>query len=97
MCQINMVVFKTRRLAVRLARIDDVEIFYQLWTYPQIMSNVGFPNGLSITRKDVKRMISESGPSEEVKRGMLDHLFTHTACLAVEATPNVGNIASIKM
>jgi RimJ/RimL family protein N-acetyltransferase len=33
----------------------------------------------------------------ELKRGMLDYLFTHTDCKEIEATPNVGNIASIKM
>ena len=33
----------------------------------------------------------------EAKRGMLDYLFTHTDCLSVEATPNLGNLASIKM
>ena len=33
----------------------------------------------------------------EIKQGLLDYLFTHTDCEAVQATPNVGNIASIKM
>ena len=33
----------------------------------------------------------------EIKRALLDYLFTHTACTAVEASPNVNNIASIKM
>jgi RimJ/RimL family protein N-acetyltransferase len=33
----------------------------------------------------------------EIKRGLLDYLFTHTDCDAVQATPNVNNIASIKM
>lgn len=33
----------------------------------------------------------------EVKQGLLDYLFTHTDCEAVEATPNVANLASIKM
>lgn len=33
----------------------------------------------------------------EVKRALLDHLFTHTACRAVQASPNVANTASIKM
>ena len=30
-------------------------------------------------------------------RGLVDYLFTHTRCSAVEATPNVENSASIKM
>ena len=33
----------------------------------------------------------------EVKRGLVAHLFTHTNCTVVGASPNVGNIASIKM
>ena len=33
----------------------------------------------------------------EIKRALLDYLFTHTDCTAVEATPNIQNQASIKM
>lgn len=140
----KLVVFETERLAVRKSTIEDVEIFYRLWTNPQIMSNIGYPNGMLVTHADVESQIYEGEPTEfqsllvvtikltgqaigecmmrqsgldgiaetdvkllpefwgnkygvEVKRGMLDYLFTHTDCQAVEATPNVGNIASIKM
>jgi RimJ/RimL family protein N-acetyltransferase len=33
----------------------------------------------------------------EVKRGLVAYLFAHTDCVAVSATPNVKNLASIKM
>ena len=33
----------------------------------------------------------------EVKQGLVDYLFTHTDCAAVQGTPNVANVASIKM
>lgn len=33
----------------------------------------------------------------EVKRALLDHIFTHTACRVVQASPNIENTASIKM
>lgn len=33
----------------------------------------------------------------EVKRALLAHLFTHTDCRVVQASPNVANTASIKM
>lgn len=33
----------------------------------------------------------------EVKCALLDHLFTHTDCRVVQASPNVKNAASIKM
>jgi RimJ/RimL family protein N-acetyltransferase len=108
------------------------------------MSNVGFPNGLPITREEIVAQLRARGPSEfehrlvielqdsreaigecfmrrpneqgmaetdikllpafwgkkygvEVKRALVDHLFTHTDCTAVEASPNVDNVASIKM
>jgi RimJ/RimL family protein N-acetyltransferase len=33
----------------------------------------------------------------EIKKGLVDYLFTNNDCLAVDATPNVINIASIRM
>lgn len=33
----------------------------------------------------------------EVKRALVDYLFSHTDCRVVQATPNVENLASIKM
>jgi len=33
----------------------------------------------------------------EVKQGLVDYLFTHTDCIAVQAAPKRGNVASIKM
>jgi RimJ/RimL family protein N-acetyltransferase len=138
------IVFRTDRLIVRPATEDDVNLFFSLWTNPRVMSNVGFPDGLRITREDVRTQIQKQGNSEfdqllvvvlkatgeslgeckmhrpnsegvartdvkllpefwgnkygvEVKKALLSHLFTHTDCVAVEASPNVGNIASIKM
>jgi [ribosomal protein S5]-alanine N-acetyltransferase len=138
------IVFDTRRLIIRLATAKDVDFFHQLWTNPQVMSNVGFPKGIPITRDKIHNQIAIGGKSEfeqllvialkstgqdigeckmsrpnsdsiattdvkllpafwgnrygiEVKRGLLDYIFTHTDSAAVEATPNVGNVASIKM
>jgi RimJ/RimL family protein N-acetyltransferase len=137
-------VFETKRLKVRTAILDDVELFHELWTNPQVMSNVGFPRGLRISQGEIKDTILKPVESEfekmlvvvlktgnqpigeckmhppnqdgiaetdvkllprhwgnrygvEIKRGLLDYLFTHTDCDAVQATPNVNNIASIKM
>jgi ribosomal-protein-alanine N-acetyltransferase len=138
-------VLETERLVIRRARADDAGMYYALWTDPQVMTNVGFPRGLPITRQEVLDKIAnmesgdefgvllvvtlrESGqaigeckmyrPDEEgisrtdvkllprfwgnkygveIKRALVDHLFTHTDCDAVEGTPNVENIASIKM
>lgn len=141
----GQVVFQTSRLYVRAATAAHVDLYYALWTDPRVMTNVGFPQGLPITREEIADTIErtkdkpifnqrlvvvlqENGQSigecrahwpdsrgiastdvklrpehwghkygVEVKRGLLDYLFTHTDCQAVEGSPNVGNVASIKM
>ena len=141
----HTVVFETERLIIRPATISDANLFYDLWTNPQVMKNVGFPQGLRITHDDLKerlqsqrdetvfdRMLvvelkdtgqtigecmmhrpTEEGIAEpdvkllpafwghrygfEVWEGVLTYLFTHTDCTVVQASPNVENIASIKM
>ncbi len=140
----NEIIFETKRLYVRPATIGDVDLFFALWSNPQVMSNVGFPQGLQITRKEIEKKIQNQGVSEfdqflvivlkstgqvlgecklhlpnpkgiartdikllpkfwgnkfgvEIKRGLLSYLFMNTDCIIVEATPNIGNIASIKM
>ncbi len=144
MSSIRKTVFDTDRLIICLAAVEDVDFFYQLWTNPQVMANVGFPQGLPTTRNEIQNQIAAAGASEfdrllvidlkstgqsigecymhhpgadgvastdvkllptfwghrygiEVKRGLLDYIFTHTDAVAVEATPNVDNVASIKM
>lgn len=138
------VLFETERLVVRAATLEDAGLYFSLWTDPQVMRNVGFPDGLPITREEIETRLRDQGetvfdrllvvehggtgerigeckmclPDEggiattdvkllpafwghrygvEVKRGLLDYLFTHTDCQAVEATPNVENVASIRM
>ena len=141
----HTVVFETERLVIRVATVADVELFHELWTNPQVMKNVGFPQGLRITRSELKERLQNQGsesefdrmlvvvlkdtsqaigecmmhrPNEEgiaepdvkllpafwgnkygieVWRGLMVYMFTHTDCTAVQATPNVENVASIKM
>jgi len=141
----DTVVFETERLVIRVATVADVDLFYDLWTNPQVMKNVGFPQGLRITRSELKQRLQNQGsesefermlvielkatgqtigecmmhrPNEEgiaepdvkllptfwgnkygveVWRRLLAYMFTHTDCAAVQATPNVENVASIKM
>ena len=139
-------VFETDRLLIRKAEPtdSDVEFFFRLWTEPKVMTNVGFPNGLKITREAIRTGFDEQDKSEfncrlvaelktsgepigecklgrpnddgisetdvkllpefwnqgygtEIKRGLVDYPFTHTACRAVKATPNKINIASQRM
>ncbi|HNB51960.1 MAG TPA: GNAT family N-acetyltransferase [Anaerolineales bacterium] len=136
--------FSTNRLTIRLATPEDADFFFQLWTDPRVMANVGFPQGIPISRSEIQTQIEKSGVSPfehlliielkstgqaigegymsppnpeniastdvkllpdfwgnkyglEAKQGLLDYLFTHTPCEEVEATPNKGNLASIKM
>ena len=57
------------------------------------------PDEEGIAETDIKLLPAFWGHKYgvEAKRGMVTHLFTHTNCTAVGASPNVGNIASIKM
>ena len=60
---------------------------------------LGWPNDMGISSTDVKLLPTYWGNKYgvEIKQALVDYLFTHTDCSAVEATPNVENKASIKM
>lgn len=139
------IIVKTKRLVIRKATIEDAPIYYKLWTSPDVMTFVGFPQGLQITQEEIastirkqkegafldQRLIvalavngeaigectmhtpDEKGLAEtdvkllptywghkygiEIKQALLSILFTKTDCMVVQATPNVRNVASIKM
>ena len=57
-------VFQTERLLVRTATVEDVDLFLALWTNPQVMSNVGFPQGLPITKSEIKEKLATPAGSE---------------------------------
>lgn len=60
---------------------------------------LGQPDAEGIAETDIK-LLPEfwgQGYGVEVKRALVDYLFSHTSCLAVQATPNVDNLASIRM
>jgi len=57
-------VFETKRLIVRTATVEDVDLFYALWTNPQVMKNVGFPHGLRTTRSEIEERLARQGGSE---------------------------------
>jgi RimJ/RimL family protein N-acetyltransferase len=140
-----MTVFTTDRLLIRTAEPADTDVYYDLWTDPRVMANVGFPEGLRITRQEIRERLSKPQDGEvldrllvaeveatgevigecmlhrpgddgiastdvkllprfqgmgygtEIKRGLLDYLFTETDCIAVEASPNRDNTASVRM
>jgi [ribosomal protein S5]-alanine N-acetyltransferase len=140
-----MLIFGTERLRVRLATADDADLLHVLWTDPRVMTYVGFPQGLPISRAEIVAILqketnlavcdryliaerqdtgeaigecklgapNDAGIAEtdvkllprfwgqgygvELKRGLVNYLFRHTDCKAVQATPNVMNQASIQM
>jgi RimJ/RimL family protein N-acetyltransferase len=57
------------------------------------------PNAAGIAETDVKLLPAYWGHKYgvEIKRGLLNYLFSYTECSCVQATPNIHNIASIKM
>lgn len=57
------------------------------------------PDSEGIARTDVKLLPAFWGNRYgiEIKKALLGYLFTNTLCSAVQATPNVNNVASIKM
>jgi RimJ/RimL family protein N-acetyltransferase len=60
---------------------------------------MSLPNQDGIAKTDVKLLPEFWGNKYgvEIKQGLLIHLFNNTDCIAVEASPNKNNIASIKM
>jgi len=140
----SQLVLETEQLTIRIATETDVELFYALWTDPQVMTYVGFPQGIPLTLEGMKaRPLEDNGtvfdrplvvelkatgqpigqaklasPDEEgmaepdckllpefwghkygreAWQALVDYEFTHTDCKAVVGSPNVENIASIKM
>jgi ribosomal-protein-alanine N-acetyltransferase len=60
---------------------------------------LGEPGADGISEPDIKLLPDHwsQGYGRELWRAMIDHLFEHTDCLTVQGTPNVRNIASIRM
>lgn len=61
-----MIIFETKRLIVRKAILsdNDINLFFSLWTNPDVMKFVGFPKGLNITKEEICKIIREQKNSE---------------------------------
>jgi ribosomal-protein-alanine N-acetyltransferase len=59
-----MLLLETARLGVRRAQADDAEFIHGLWTSPDVMRFVGFPNGLAISIEQIRDQI-RCGPDTE--------------------------------
>jgi ribosomal-protein-alanine N-acetyltransferase len=64
------IIFRTSRLSILKPTTSDadVELFYSLWTDPEVMVNVGFPNGLDITRDEIRAGIAAHDDTEFDKK-----------------------------
>jgi RimJ/RimL family protein N-acetyltransferase len=64
-CKKTMI-FTTTRLKIRkaLPTDEDTEMYFRLWTDGRVMVNVGFPNGLQITRDKMRQILESEGESE---------------------------------
>ena len=94
----HTVVFETERLVIRAATVVDVGLFYDLWTNPQVMKNVGFPQGLHITRDELKERLQNQGSESEFER-MLVVVLKDTNQVVGECMmhrPNEEGIAEAK-
>jgi RimJ/RimL family protein N-acetyltransferase len=57
---------QTSRLTIRRASVDqsDIDLLLRLWTDPEVMKNVGFPDGLPITAEKIEKQL-RTQPSVE--------------------------------
>jgi RimJ/RimL family protein N-acetyltransferase len=58
------IVFETARLVVRKATGDDAEFYHTLWTHPEVMKYVGFPQGYPITEAELRERLANAPDSE---------------------------------
>ena len=56
-------IFSTPRLSIRRARSEDAGFLYHLWKNPHVMTNVGYPDGLPVTREQIEAQIARHGAS----------------------------------
>jgi RimJ/RimL family protein N-acetyltransferase len=90
-----------RQLRRQKAGEFDCVLIATLWatTEPIGECKLGSPDSTGIAHTDIKLLPKfwGNGYGREIKLALLGYLFTHTACTQVRATPNRGNVASIRM
>lgn len=62
----NRLVFVTECLNVCIANEYDLDFFDRLWHEPMVMKNVGFPQGLPISRDEISVLLKEQMKSDDV-------------------------------
>ena len=59
-------IFETERLQVRRAETNerDIDFYFNLWNSGEVMKYVSFPEGLGITKTEIKKILSGYNESE---------------------------------
>ncbi len=57
-------IFQTERLKVRKPDKTDIEMYFKLWNSPEVMQNVGFPQGLKISKETISEQIKNQDETE---------------------------------
>jgi len=80
-------IIETARLVIRLPDCSerDIQMYYDLWNSQEVMSLVGFPQGLLIQREEIRKKIFAAG----------DRIFNRT--LVIELKKNFLPIGEAKM
>jgi len=62
-----MIIFTTSRMTVRRARKSEIDIdaLFRMWNSPDVMRNVGFPEGLAISRDEIAQKLEKEPASFE--------------------------------
>ncbi len=63
-------IFETERLIIRKTTTsdEDVSMFHSLWNNPKVMTLVGFPDGLHITKDEIRESIAKEDDTEYNKK-----------------------------
>lgn len=56
-----MNIFQTKRTVVKLAKNkkEHIDFFHALWNNPEVMKNVGFPEGLGISKEEISKILAK--------------------------------------
>ncbi|HOP06380.1 MAG TPA: GNAT family protein [candidate division Zixibacteria bacterium] len=69
-------IIETERLAIRraLPTKQDAKFYFCLWTNPEVMVNVGFPNGLRTTEKQIAARLADEAKDAVFNRLLIVQL-----------------------
>lgn len=62
--QTGTIVFETERCIVRPAAESDLDFYLALWTNPDVMRHMGFPQGIPVTPEEMRATLVRQGETE---------------------------------